>query len=48
MNGRVHIIGQNMPDPFSLYDKIPVKQNTSYKDALQGNWSTNALSTAFF
>jgi len=48
MNGRVHIMGANAPDPFLLYDKIPVRNNTSYNDALQGNWTENALSKAFF
>jgi len=48
MNGRVHILGSNAPDPFSLYDKIPVRQNTTYKNALQGNWTTSPLSNAFF
>jgi len=48
MNGRVDILGPNLPDPFSLYDKIPVSQTTSYKDALQGNWTKSPLSCAFF
>jgi len=48
MNGRVHIMGTNAPDPFALYDKIPVRNNTSYNDALQGNWAETALSKAFF
>ena len=47
MNGRVHIMGANSPDPFALYDKIPVRNNTSYNDAMQGNWSQTALSKAF-
>ena len=48
MNGIVHIMGANSPDPFALYDKIPVRNNTSYNDAMQGNWSQTALSKAFF
>ena len=48
MNGRVHIMGTPLPDPFSLHDKIPVRNNTTYKDALQGNWSPTPLSNAFF
>ena len=48
MNGRVDILGPNLPDPFSLYDKIPVAQTTSYKNALQGNWTKSSLSCAFF
>ena len=48
MNGRVHILGTNTPDPFSLYDKIPVTSNTAYENALQGNWTCNKLSEVFF
>ena len=48
MNGRVDILGPNDPDPFSLYDKIPVRQNTAYQNALEGNWNPNVLSCAFF
>ena len=48
MNGRVHILGNTIPDPFVLYDKIPVSQNTGYKNALRGNWSQNTLSSVFF
>ena len=48
MNGRVDILGPNLPDPFSLYDKIPVSQTTSYKNALRGNWTKTPLSCAFF
>ena len=48
MNGRVHIMGAASPDPFFLYDKIPIRTNTSYNDALQGNWSETVLSKAFF
>ncbi len=47
-NGRVDILGDNVMDRFHLYDKIPVRNNTSYNDALQGNWSQTALSKAFF
>jgi len=48
MNGRVHIIGNTAPNPFSLYDKIPVRENTTYKNALQGNWTATPLSNTFF
>ena len=48
MNGRVHILGPTLPNPFSLYDKIPVRQSTTYKNALQGNWTTSSLSNTFF
>ena len=48
MNGRVHILGNTLPDQFALYDKIPVSQNTGYKNALRGNWAQNTLSNVFF
>ena len=48
MNGRVDILGPNIPDPFSLYDKIPVQRNTGYQNALQGNWTPNQVSSIFF
>ena len=48
MNGRVHILGSQTPDPFSLYDKIPISSNTAYENALQGNWTCNKLSEVFF
>ena len=48
MNGRVHILGSGAPDPFSLYDKIPVGNDTAYQNALQGNWTCNKLSEVFF
>ena len=46
MNGRVDI-SQINKQIFSLYDKIPVG-NTSYTDALTGNWTPNLLSKAYF
>tara|TARA_B100000497_G_C7370410_1_gene238704 strand:- start:71 stop:544 length:474 start_codon:yes stop_codon:yes gene_type:complete len=47
MNGRVNIINVPNNSVFSLYDKIPVG-NTSYGDALTGNWTSNLLSKAYF
>tara|TARA_Y100000389_G_scaffold174075_1_gene183723 strand:- start:639 stop:1112 length:474 start_codon:yes stop_codon:yes gene_type:complete len=47
MNGRVNIVNVPNNSVFSLYDKIPVG-NTSYGDALTGNWTSNLLSKAYF
>ena len=47
MNGRVNIMNVPNNSVFSLYDKIPVG-NTSYRDALSGNWTSNLLSKAYF
>lgn len=47
MNGRVNIINVPNNSVFSLYDKIPVG-NTSYSDALTGNWTSSLLSKAYF
>jgi len=47
-NGRVNILNQPTGGVFNLYDKIPVKQMTSYREALTGNFENNMLSRAFF
>ena len=47
-NGRVNILNQPTGGVFNLYDKIPVKQMTSYREALTGNFENNLLSRAFF
>lgn len=46
-NGRVDILEPNM-NQFSLFDKIPAKQMSGYRDALQGNFQDSPLSCAFF
>ena len=46
-NGRVNII-EPTQDVFQLYDKIPVHQCTTYRDAMIGNWTDSTLSKAFF
>ena len=46
-NGRVNII-EPTQDVFQLYDKIPVHQCTTYRDAMIGNWNSTNLSNAFF
>ena len=47
-NGRVNIAQVDMKKQFELYDKIPVKETTSFSNALQGNWEKSVLSIAYF
>jgi hypothetical protein len=47
-NGRVDILGPNTNVMFSMMDKIPVSQCSSFRDALIGNWNDTPLSVAFF
>jgi len=47
-NGRINILSYNPHDRFSLHDKIPTGQSTSYRDALNGNWESSSLSNSFF
>jgi hypothetical protein len=47
-NGRVDILQPNTNNQFALYDKIPAKQPSAYRDALQGNQIDTPLSLAFF
>ena len=47
-NGRVEIEGPNIATRFSMMDKIPVNDSTSFRDALNGNWTDTTLSLAFF
>jgi len=47
-NGRVDIMGINTTAVFTLSDKMPVKQMTSYREAMTGNWNNTQLSNAFF
>lgn len=48
-NGRVDILGDNVMDPFHLYDKIAVGGGDNYyKTAMTGNWKNNLLSDTFF
>jgi hypothetical protein len=46
-NGRVNIIGSNM-NQFSLFDKIPTNECTTFHDAMTGNFQDSMLSLAFF
>jgi hypothetical protein len=45
MNGRVNIL--QPPNPMTLYDR-PIQNTSSYKEAMQGNWTKTPLSCAFF
>ena len=48
-NGRVDILGPNVEQQFSLYDRIPVNStNYSFRDSMAGNWYDTQLSNAFF
>lgn len=47
-NGRVNILGPNTSVLFSMTDKIPTSQITSFGDAMTGNWNDTCLSLAFF
>jgi hypothetical protein len=46
-NGRVDILGPIGPQ-FGFADKIPVKECTTYHDALTGTWTDTPLSVLFF
>jgi hypothetical protein len=47
-NGRVDILGPSIEQRFSMSDRIPVSQCTSFRDAMTGNWNNTALSDTFF
>ena len=47
-NGRVNILGPNTDIRFSMSDRIPIDQATSFRDAMTGNWNNTILSDTFF
>jgi hypothetical protein len=47
-NGRIDIVTPPIQDQFALYDRIPVNQCVTYRDALNGIWEDSMLSKAFF
>jgi hypothetical protein len=47
-NGRIDIEGPPPDVRFSMWDKIPVNQITTFRDALTGNWTDTDLSNVFF
>ena len=46
-NGRINIIGPNR-NQFSLFDKIPTNECSTFHDAMTGNFQDSTLSLAFF
>ena len=47
-NGRIDIEGPPPEARFAMWDKIPVNQITTFRDALTGNWMDNDVSNVFF
>ena len=48
-NGRVNITGFNPFMRFQMHDKIATQQqDTSFRNALTGNWQNSNLSSTFF
>ena len=47
-NRRVNILGPNTDIRFSMSDRIPIDQATSFRDAMTGNWNNTILSDTFF
>ncbi len=49
-NGRVNVMEPDTDTTklFKLYDKMPVSDPASFRNATQGIWNPTALSTAFF
>jgi len=47
-NGRVDIMEPPPDIRFSMWDKIPVNQVTTFRDAMTGNWIDNDVSNTFF
>lgn len=47
-NGRINIKSPNTEQLFSLYDRIPAHQCTTYRDPTEGLWKNTVLSEHFF
>jgi hypothetical protein len=47
-NGRVDIKSPNTSTLFKMYDKIPSNQCVTFRNAVEGIWTPNALSEAYF
>ena len=47
-NGRIDIDGPPPDARFAMWDKIPVNQITTFRDALTGNWTDSDVSNVFF
>ena len=48
LNGRVDIKTPNTSDLFSMYDKIPAHQCSTFRNPTEGLWDDTKLSIAFF
>tara|TARA_Y100001958_G_scaffold159822_2_gene163516 strand:- start:32 stop:529 length:498 start_codon:yes stop_codon:yes gene_type:complete len=49
INGRVNIITPNTSTLLSMQDRIPIdNRDTSFREAMTGNWYNTSLSDAFF
>jgi hypothetical protein len=47
-NGRVDIKSPSTCDLFKMYDKIPARQCTTFRNPTEGLWDDTMLSTVFF
>ena len=47
-NGRVDLKTPNTTALFTMYDKIPATQCSTFRDPTQGLWSETVLSKVFF
>lgn len=47
-NGRINIKSPNTQQLFSMYDRIPAHQCTTYRDPTEGLWHNTVLSEHFF
>jgi hypothetical protein len=47
-NGRVDIFSPKTTDLFQMYDKIPAKQISTFRNPTEGLWDNTDLSKAFF
>ena len=47
-NGRIDIKSPNTQQLFSMYDRIPAHQCTTYRDPTEGMWNNTVLSEHYF
>lgn len=47
-NGRINLNASNTSKLFELYDKIPTKEQVSFRNPTKGIWENSALSGAYF
>jgi hypothetical protein len=48
VNGRVDLLSPNTNILFSMTDRMPVDKCSSFRDAMNGNWTNTILSDLFF